>query len=127
MNMEHKPRILVVEDQPEVRELLKLVLVHAGCEVNAAETGNEGLLLAGDGGFDLITLDVDLPGASGFEICSRLKQSPELKSIPVVFVTGRFAEEDRQRARELGAADFFTKPLDLPTFVPRLLAHAKSS
>jgi len=116
-----------VEDQPEVRELLQLVLVQAGCEVNAAETGYEGLLLAGNGRFELITLDVDLLGASGFQICSRLKQSAELRSIPVVFVTGRFAEEDRQRARELGAADFFTKPLDLPSFVPRLLAHAKTS
>lgn len=121
--MKARTRILVVEDHPEVLNLMALVLSHAGCDVARAQTGAEGLRLAGSQRFDLITLDVDLPEMNGFEICSRLKQDPHLKQTPVIFVTGRFAEEDVRRGREVGAADYITKPFDLPTFVSRLLSQ----
>src|SRR5690242_758892 len=103
-NTADKPRILVIEDEPEVRSLLAIALTHAGCDVAAAQTGIEGLRLAETGEFDLITLDVDLPETDGFEICSRLKNNPKLRQTPVVFVTGRLAEEDVRRGHELGAA-----------------------
>ena len=123
--MKARTKILVVEDHPEVLNLMALVLSHAGCDVARAQTGAEGLRLAGSQKFDLITLDVDLPEMNGFEICSRLKQDPQLKQTPVVFVTGRSADEDVRRGREVGAADYITKPFDLFTFVSRLLAHAE--
>lgn len=124
-NKLRKPRILVIEDQPDVRNLLVVALTNAGCEVMAAQTGIEGLRLAEDGKFDLITLDVDLPEMDGFEICSRLKNHTELRQTPVVFVTGRFAGEDVRRGRELGAADYITKPFEMLSFVPRVLSHVK--
>ncbi len=126
-NTEHKPRILVIEDQPEVRSLLAIALTRAGCEVATAQTGIEGLQLAENGRFDLITLDVDLPGTDGFEICSRLKNHADLRHTPVVFVTGRFADEDLRRGREVGAADYITKPFDLLSVISRLLSHIKKT
>ena len=124
-NTLHKPRILVIEDQPDVRNLLILALTRAGCDVATAQTGLEGLQLAETGRFALITSDVDLPDINGFEICSRLKNHPELRHTPVVLVTGRFSEEDVRRGREVGAADYITKPFDLVSFLSRLLSHLK--
>lgn len=124
-NTLHKPRILVIEDQPDVRNLLMLALTRAGCDVATAQTGLEGLQLAETGKFALITSDVDLPDINGFEICSRLKNHPELRHTPVVLVTGRFSEEDVRRGREVGAADYITKPFDLVSFLSRLLSHLK--
>lgn len=124
-NTLHKPRILVIEDQPDVRNLLRLALTRAGCDVATAETGMEGLQLAETGKFDLITSDVDLPDMNGFEICSRLRNHAELRDTPVVLVTGRFSEEDVRRGREVGATDYITKPFDLLSFLARLLSHIK--
>lgn len=100
-------------------------MCRAGCDVVRAQTGTEGLRLATTAEFDLITLDIDLPEMNGFEVCSRLKQDPRLQQIPVVFVTGRFADEDVRRGRAVGAADYITKPFDLITFVSRLISHAE--
>ncbi|MBI1178906.1 response regulator [bacterium] len=127
---EHGPlretvRILVIEDEPAMRDLMVKVLTRAGCDVEAAETGTEGLRLAGHGGFDLIASDIDLPKMTGFEICSRLKRDPQLRHTPVVFISGRLAEEDVRRSRQVGAADYITKPFDARSFVSRLLAHVK--
>ena len=104
-----------------------IALTRAGCEVATAQTGVEGLQLAENGRFDLITLDVDLPETDGFEICSRLKNHADLRHTPVVFVTGRFAEEDVRRGREVGAADYITKPFDLLSFISRLFSHIKKT
>ena len=124
-NALRKPRILVIEDQSDVRDLLRLALKRAGCDVATAETGMEGLQLAETGKFDLITSDVDLPDMNGFEICSRLRNHAELRDTPVVLVTGRFSEEDVRRGREVGATDYITKPFDLLSFLARLLSHIK--
>ncbi len=115
----------MIEDQTDVRNLMVLALTRAGCEVAAAQTAIEGLRLAETGKFDLITSDVDLPDMNGFEVCSRLKNDAELRDTPVVLVTGRFSEEDVRRGREVGAADYITKPFDLVSFLSRLLSHIK--
>lgn len=125
MNPLRKPRILVIEDQPDVCNLLMLALTRAGCDVATAQTAMEGLRLAETGKFDLITSDVDLPDMNGFEVCSHLKKHVELHHTPVVLVTGRFSEEDVRRGREVGAADYITKPFDLVSFLSRLLSHIK--
>ncbi len=122
-NTSRKPRILVIEDQSDVANLLMLALTRAGCDVVTAQTGMEGLHLAETGKFDLITSDVDLPDLDGFEVCSRLKNHAELRQTPVVLVTGRFSEEDVRRGREVGAMDYILKPFDLVSFISRLLSH----
>jgi DNA-binding response OmpR family regulator len=123
--MNRKARILIVEDDtPFV--MLMVELLHADCETEVATTGKRAMQMAEEGNFDLITLDVDLPDASGFEICSRLKENPRLRDTPIIFVSGRSGLENQQRGLDVGAADYITKPFETFEFAPRLLSHIKS-
>jgi DNA-binding response OmpR family regulator len=122
-----KPKILVVEDQPEVQNTMLYLLKRAGCEATGAKTGNEGMQLALAGEFDLITLDIDLPDANGLELCRRLKQDRQLCHIPVILVSGRLCEGNRQCCFELGAADYIVKPFDAFVFVSRIFLHLKTA
>jgi DNA-binding response OmpR family regulator len=123
--MTGKTRILLVEDETPVLMAMAYLLNRAGCEVVAARNVEKALRLAHDGDFDLITLDIDLPGISGFEICRRLKQTPRLRDIPVIFVSARPHEEYRHRAFELGAVDYIEKPFEATDFIFRIKSHAK--
>jgi len=122
-----KPKILVVEDQPDVLAAMLYLLKRVGCEAVGARTGAEGMQLAKDGKFDLITLDIDLPDISGLELCRRLKQDLHLCRIPVIFVSGRPDEGNRQSCFELGAADYIVKPFDASVFVSRIFSHLKTA
>jgi DNA-binding response OmpR family regulator len=122
-----KPKILVVEDQPAVSETMIYLLKQAGCEAVGAKTGTEGMRLAQAGEFDLITLDIDLPDISGLEVCRRLKRNPRLCHTPVIFVSGRLCEGNRQHCFELGAADYIVKPFDALVFVSRIFSHLKTA
>jgi DNA-binding response OmpR family regulator len=75
--------------------------------------------------FDLITLDIDMPGQNGFEVCRQLKQDPRWQHIPVVFVSGRHSEDDSRRGFELGAADYITKPFEATDFIFRVVSCAR--
>jgi DNA-binding response OmpR family regulator len=121
--MAEKTRILIVEDDERVALMMVNLLALAGCEAEIAPTAERTMQLAGEGGFDLIALDVDLPDANGFEICSRLKKNPHLCAAPVVFITGRLGEEDVQRGLGLGAVDYIAKPFDARNFGSRILSH----
>jgi DNA-binding response OmpR family regulator len=118
-------KVLIVEDDSHVAMVMVYLLAQANCETEVATTGKKAMQLAEIGNFDLITLDVDLPGMNGFELCHRLKQNPRLCNTPRVFVSGRPCEQDIQRGLELGAADYITKPFDALDFAPRLLSHIK--
>jgi DNA-binding response OmpR family regulator len=120
-----KVRILIVEDDTPLAMMMVSLLTRAGCDVQTAWNADKAMRLAEDGDFDLITLDVDLPKTNGFEICSRLKENPRSGDTPIVFVSGRPHAEDRQRAFELGAVDYVTKPFDTLNFAPRLLSHVR--
>ena len=123
-DMNQKIKILVVEDETSVAMMMVYLLTQAGCETEVAATGTKAMQMARAGDFDLITLDVDLPGMNGFEICSRLKQDPHLEETPVVFVSAGAAIENQQRALDLGAADFIEKPFEVTDFVFRIKSHA---
>jgi DNA-binding response OmpR family regulator len=125
--MTGKVKILIIEDETSVAMMMAHVLHRAGCEVRAAWNAEKAMRLAQDGDFDLITLDIDLPGTSGFEICSRLKQNPQLRDVPVVFVSGCSHAEDRQRAFELGAVDYIEKPFEVTDLIFRIILHARRS
>jgi DNA-binding response OmpR family regulator len=120
-----KPRILIVEDDTPLAMMIVSLLTRAGCDVQTAWNADKAMRLAQDEDFDLITLDVDLPKTNGFEICSRLKENLRSRNTPIVFVTGRPHEEDQQRAFELGAVDYISKPFQTLEFAPRLLSHIK--
>jgi DNA-binding response OmpR family regulator len=123
--MNREIKILIVEDDIPVAMMMTFLLARAGIESEAATTGQMALRLAADGHFALITLDVDLPDISGFEICSQLKENPFFGT-PIVFVSGRSARENQQRGLEIGAVDFIAKPFSPEEFVRRLLIHIKS-
>ena len=118
-----KMKILVVEDDMPVAMMLTYLLAQAGIESETATTGEKALETAADGHFDLITLDVDLPDISGFDVCRRLRENPFFQT-PVLFCSGRPTAENIQRGLELGAVDFIAKPFGAE-FVPRLLSHIK--
>jgi CheY-like chemotaxis protein len=123
--MSGKAKILVVKDQTSVAMMMVFLLTRAGCDVAAAWNAEKALQLAQAGGFDLIALDVSLPGMNGFELCRRLKQNPRLRETPVVFVSGQLDEGEGQRARELGAVDCIKKPFEAINFASRILSHVK--
>lgn len=121
-----KAKILVVEDHPDVLHTMVFLLEQGGCSVVDAQTGIQGLELARNGDFDLITLDVDLPGINGLEICRHLKRDPVLRQTPVIFVSGRSCDDDIRHGFALGAVDYITKPFDALKFVSRVLSHVKA-
>jgi two-component system, OmpR family, alkaline phosphatase synthesis response regulator PhoP len=121
MNQEIK--ILIVEDDMPLALMTTFLLARAGCEIEVAMTGKKALQKAQLEMFDLITLDVDLPDMTGFEVCRLLKENPFFQT-PIVFVSGRPLEQDIRLGLELGAVDYITKPFGAE-FAPRLLSHIK--
>jgi CheY-like chemotaxis protein len=124
--MTANPKILIVEDEIPVAMMMVFLLTRAKIKTAVAATGKKAMLLAKNGNFDLITLDVDLPDGNGFEICSRLKENARLCDTPIVFVSGRPCEQDVRRGLEAGAVDYITKPFDALDFAPRLLSHIRT-
>lgn len=113
-------RILVVEDEANLADLLSENLEHDGYRVEVARTGSEGLSLALDGGFDLIVLDVMLPEIDGFTICRKLREDQH--DTPVLFLTARDDPKDRIEGLESGGDDYLTKPFHLKEFLLRVAA-----
>ena len=115
-------RVLVVEDERDVAELIRYNLSKEGYEVIVAPTGADALKQAREVQPDVILLDIMVPQLNGWEVCRRLKQDAETKSIPVIMVTGRVEEGDKVLGFEMGADDYVTKP-----FSPReLLARIRA-
>jgi len=110
-------RILVVDDEPDLLELVRVNLDQAGYEVRTAESGREALEKLRDSPPDLVVLDLMLPDLSGTEICRQLRSDPELAQLPVIMLTAKADEVDRVVGLELGADDYVTKP-----FSPRELS-----
>ena len=120
--MNSKAKILVVDDQMAVITMIRFLLERAGYETQGALDAEKALRLAQTYEFDLITLDVELPGTNGFEIYRQLRKIPHLKDTPICFVSGRPTMENIQRALDLGAADFIEKPFDTQDFLSRILS-----
>jgi two-component system response regulator BaeR len=117
--MTDKARILVIESEPGVAMMATYLLTWADCEVQTAWNAERGMKLAQTREFDLITLDMNMPG--GFEICRCLRENPFFQT-PIVSVSNRLGEDDVQRGRDLGVVDFIQKPFKSSNFVSRLLS-----
>jgi C4-dicarboxylate-specific signal transduction histidine kinase len=104
--------ILVVDDDPVNRVLLDAVLSPEGYRVTEADSGEQALARLAEGGVDLVLLDMMMPGIDGAETCARLRQLPGCRTLPVVFITAYGDRQARLRAKEAGADEFLTKPLD---------------
>ena len=101
--------VLLVEDSVPQALKLKLALESHGCNVEWADNGHNGLSLAQQKTFNLIVLDIELPDTTGFEICKKLKATPNLADIPVIMMTTRDQAEDVMNGLELGAIDYIPK------------------
>jgi two-component system, OmpR family, response regulator len=110
--------LLVVDDEPFLRDAVAASLRFLGFEVTAAETGTEALRLARGGRFDLAVLDVMLPDVDGFEVVRRLRR--EGSRVPVIFLTARDTQDDKVTGLTLGGDDYLTKPFGLEELAARI-------
>jgi DNA-binding response OmpR family regulator len=116
--MGHK--VIIVDDDRETREMLQMLLELEGFEVKLAANGLRLISTLHVDKPDIILLDVMMSWIDGFELCQAIKKNPEFASIPVVFVSARTAPADRERGIQVGASDYFTKPLDTHRLALRL-------
>jgi len=114
------PKVLVVDDEPNIRELVQVALKFHGCAVTTGATGKDALQLAATDDPDLIVLDVMLPDIDGFEVCRRLRASDN--DVPVIFLTARDTTSDTVTGLTLGGDDYITKPFSVEALVARVRA-----
>ena len=117
------PRILCIEDNPVNWRLVQRLLGKAGYDMHWAEEGLKGYEMALELKPDLVLLDINLPGLSGFEVASKFRQNPELTHIPLVALTAKTMKSDRETALVAGCEGFIPKPLDPFTFVEQVGAY----
>jgi two-component system phosphate regulon response regulator PhoB len=117
-----KEKILVVDDEEDILELLRFNLSREGCQVFCASSGEEALRLVRSEIPDLMVLDLMLPGIDGLEVARRLKSDPNTKNLPVVMLTAKGEEADIVTGLELGADDYVTKPFSPRVLVARVRA-----
>ncbi|HEV2451822.1 MAG TPA: response regulator transcription factor [Streptosporangiaceae bacterium] len=114
------PAVLVVDDEPNIRELVQVALQFHGCSVTTAATGKDALRQAETDRPDLIVLDVVLPDLDGFEVCRRLRSAGN--EVPVIFLTARDTSSDTVTGLALGGDDYVTKPFSVESLVARVRA-----
>jgi two-component system OmpR family response regulator len=114
------PKVLVVDDEPNIRELVQVALNFHGCSVTTGATGEDALQLAYAFDPDLIVLDVLLPDIDGFEVCRRLRSMAN--DVPVIFLTARDATADTVAGLTIGGDDYITKPFSVEALVARVRA-----
>src|SRR5687768_187285 len=115
-------RVLVVEDDPHIRELVLLHLGLEGLTTSSSADGTDGLHKARTEPFDLIVLDVMLPGLDGVTVCRAIRREPHLKDVPILMLTARREESDKVNGLESGADDYLTKPFGIREFIARVRA-----
>lgn len=116
-------RVLAVEDDPDIGHLMRLALPRSLMDATVITSGEEALTRLTTEAYDLILLDIALPGMSGLEMCRRLKADEKLKRIPVIFVSGQASQENKEAAQRLGAVDFIAKPFQVMHLLSRIMGH----
>jgi DNA-binding response OmpR family regulator len=115
-----KPKVIIVDDDRETRDMLALALEMEGFQVSQAANGLKLIATLQIDRPDLILLDVNMSWIDGFELCRSVHRNEEFREIPVVFVSARNSPADLQRGKDAGAADYFTKPVDLNVLIRRI-------
>jgi DNA-binding response OmpR family regulator len=113
-------RILVVDDEPHIRRVLESMLGREGFDVVLASGGAEGLQAIASGRIDLVILDLIMPGATGLEVLAKIRTDPENSDTPVIILTAKGQDADREAAFAGGADDFLTKPFSPKKLVARI-------
>ena len=115
-------KILIVEDEEPISNLIRMNLVKAGYQCGVSMDGEAAADRIQEEDFDLILLDIMLPGEDGYSILARLKSDPDTRNIPVILVTARESEFDKVKGLDGGADDYITKPFGMMEFVSRVKA-----
>jgi diguanylate cyclase (GGDEF)-like protein len=115
-------RILIVDDEPHIRRILRYLLEQQGYAVDEASNGRQAIDMIHGGGCtpDLVLLDLMMPHMDGFEVCERLRQHPSTAQLPVIMVTAKGEVTDRIRGLQGGANDYLTKPYDNKELLARV-------
>ena len=116
------PKLLLVEDDPALAELIEYRFKGEGYDVRLTGDGDEALLLAAEDAPDLVLLDWMIGGTSGIEVCRRLRREKSTAHVPIIMLTARGAEDDRIRGLETGADDYVTKPFSPRELIARVAA-----
>jgi len=113
-------RVLLIEDHTDIARLVALHVQDLDCAVDHAQSGEQGLELAKGSRYDLVILDLMLPGMDGLEVCRRLRAGAGY--VPILMLTAKSTELDRVLGLELGADDYLTKPFSIPELLARIKA-----
>ena len=114
-------RVLVAEDEPHIRRVLVSLLESGGMDVEPAENGTRAMdLLAGDNPYRMALLDIMMPGMTGLEVLKNLRSLPHRAELPVIILTAKGQDADRELAFRLGASDFVTKPFSPKKLLVRI-------
>ena len=116
------PKVLLIDDDPHLQEILTKVLVNNEFEIVIADDGTSGLQLAKQHRPDVIVLDIIMPGMDGFEVAERLRRDRTLAHIPIMVLTAYAATFARRSAAKAGVEEFVTKPFSIDDFLTRLKA-----
>ena len=117
-------RILIVEDEAKLARFVELELTHEGYSVDRAADGREGLAMMEAGGYDLVLLDIMLPGLNGLEVLRRARRSVDT---PVIMLTARDTVMDKVTGLDMGAEDYVTKPFEIEELLARIRACLRKS
>lgn len=115
-------RVAVIEDDADLAFTIRVNLEREGYAVTTYSNGHEGLLGVQQGGFDFLTLDLNLPDLDGFTICRELRRHPATSKLPILMLTARTSEADRIMGLELGADDYLVKPFSVRELLARVAA-----
>jgi DNA-binding response OmpR family regulator len=122
-------KILIAEDEPDIRELVTFMLRFSGYEVVAAANGEDAVLTAGRELPDLVLLDVRMPRMTGYDACRLIRANPDLRNVPVVFLSAKGQESEVRSGMEAGAEEYLLKPFSPMELTNRvraiLLRHGK--
>jgi two-component system sensor histidine kinase/response regulator len=115
--------ILIVDDNPQNLQVLAKILQENNYEIEFATNGEAALKWLKDKKFDLILLDINMPGMNGFEVCKKIRSNPELNNVPVIFLSADTDRESILKGFDLGAQDYVTKPFDSRELLARVRTH----
>ena len=118
--MEDVHEILVIEDNSDARETLRMLLELEGHRVEAAETGERGIALAGENSFTVALIDIGLPDVDGYHVARRIRSGPAGDGLVLIALTGYSEPDDIRRAREAGFNAYLVKPVDPDTLTKTL-------
>ncbi|MEK6581513.1 MAG: response regulator transcription factor [Nitrospirota bacterium] len=123
----HTKKILIVDDEPDLAELVSYNLKKEGFEVSSASDGEEALKKIRKGNFNLVILDLMLPGIQGMELCRILRNDPKTKHLPIIMLTAKGEDVDKILVLEMGADDYIAKPFSPRELVARVKAVLRRS